>query len=1014
MNLHESTAHPPALDQKLFSPFTAIGPTSLSQTHYAYDHIRTGCKYYSLENQSVTFDKPGCPSHLSIIHINARSILSADKFSEFQVFLHLTKCKWAVICVSETWLRDELEIDRDLVGYTCFFDNRVGGTGGGVAIYVRNDCFKKIQQKSKLIKCTESILLECQFNNAFNMTILQTYRPPNLSHNTFIDELRHAIDHLSAQNKTLLVCGDFNYDLLNMTHNSQTFEFFSVLSSVGLLPLISKPTRAHETCASLIDNIYCNNLSSVHNSGIIFDDTSDHFEVFATLNNKLVFTDSIRVTESKLNYRKINMFTDDLIQSLEGFQHITDPDTACNTLLQAYTASITKYSYQHKVNRKNSSIKPWISPAILSSIINRSKLFALKQKHPSRENKYKYCHYRNILNTIIRVAKHKYIEAQLELNKNNAKRVWDILNEYAIGKTITNRLPRSFMNDDGKQIDNPNEIADNFNNFFSSIGEKLQSKIGICDESPLSYIKQCDNIISELELTSCDELIQIVTNMKNVGAGIDKINGKLFKLTYKTIIHHIVHLVNICLKTGKFPKKLKIAVVKPVFKSGEKSNMNNYRPISILPYLSKVLEKIIHHRIMNHVTNNTILCSNQFGFRKGLSTYMPLLILQDQVTKGFELNKITCGIYLDLKKAFDTVDHGILLKKLGAYGFKNTCLNIINSYLTDRYQCVEYENITSNLRNVNIGVPQGSILGPLLFILYINDFPDVCREASTLLYADDTAIFFQSSNADELQSMLDSYLPLISKWFIINKLSLNTNKTFFQLYNVSERTINIKVKLNDNDIKHSDTVRYLGMFIDTNLKWKSHINHISATVSRNVGVMNRSRFFLGSKHLSLLYNSLVLPYLNYCCLIWGHSSQSLINKLFILQKKAVRIIDNQPKIAHSNPIFAKLKLLKLKDIAKQQSILLMHSVITQNAPFLIGSIFNLSPTNNRASRVTRHFNETFTRKQYCIRTVAWIGPRLWNSLLSPIFPHIAAVPSTKQTIKDITKRQIIEGYLEII
>jgi len=1011
MNLNESSAHPQSLDQKLFSPFTDIGPAGLSQTHYSYENIRTGCKYYSMPTQSVNFDQLK-PDNFTIIHVNARSILSDDKFSEFQVFLHLTKCKWSLICVSETWLQDGLENSRNLDGYSCFFDNRNGGIGGGVAIFARNDCLKKIQIMPKLINCTESILLECQLSNSISITVFQVYKPPNLRNNTFNDEFRHALDYLSSKNKTVFVCGDFNYDLLDMSQNSQTLEFFSSFTSAGFLPLISKPTRAQDASATLIDNIYCNNLSFVLKSGIIFDDTTDHFPIFATINKAMVFNDSIRESKPKFDYRKLPQFNNELIQSLEGFEDITDPELACNTLLHNYSTTIHKYSYQPKVNRKNSSIKPWISPAILASISNRSNLFTLKQKHPSLENKEKYCQYRNILNTIIRCAKQKYIENELESNKNNAKRMWEILNKYAIGKSTTNRLPQSFKNANDVIIDNPYEIADNFNTFFSSIGETLQNAIKPCPDSPLSFLKKCNNLTSELELSSCNELIQIITNMKNVGAGVDNINGKLFKLTYKSIIHYIVHLVNLCLQSGIFPNKLKIAVIKPIFKSGVKTNMNNYRPISILPYLSKVLEKIIHQRIMNHVTNNKILCNNQFGFRKSLSTYMPLLLLQDKVINGFELNKKTCGIYLDLKKAFDTVDHSILLNKLFAYGFTNTFLNMIHSYLTDRYQCVEYLNIKSNLQKINIGVPQGSILGPLLFILYINDFPNVCSEASTLLYADDTAVFFQSDNDNELQNMLDSNLPAISKWFQINKLSLNTNKTFFQYYSVSGQTVNIRVNINNTDIKHSETVKYLGMFIDTDLKWKSHIDHIAATISRNIGIMNRSRFFLGREHLSLLYNSLVLPYLNYCCLIWGHSSQSLTNKLSILQKKAMRIIDNQSRIAHSNPIFVKLKLLKLKDIAKQQSIILMHSVITQQAPTLIRSIFNLSPANHRESRVIRHFNEMFTRKLYRIHTIAWLGPRLWNSLISPIFPQLSSIPITKHRIKEITKCQILQEYVE--
>ena len=1019
MNLIDSSAHPPTLDQHLFEPFTTIGPADISQTHNSFENLRTNCKYFCLPDQaSVGIQEPLNVNHpnvdVSIIHVNARSILSDDKFSEFQVFLHLTKNRWSLICVSETWLHRGSEQMRSLDGYTCYFDNRDAGVGGGVAVYARNNCFKEIRKMPSIIKCTESIHLECHLSGSLSIILFMIYKPPNLSHHTFCDEFGHALDFLSAKDKTVFICGDFNYDLLKMSQNNQTLEFFNVLASTGYLPIISKPTRVYDSGASLIDNMFCNNLSLVKKSGVIFDDTSDHFPIFAIINKQIESKGRTRETKLNFDYSKIPQFTNDLIQSLEGFADITDPEEACDALLQAYSTAQGKYSYHHEVNRKNCAIKPWISPAILASITQRSKLFALKHKYPTPENKRKYTKFRNILNDIIKCAKKNYVESQLELNKNDAKQMWNVLNKFAIGKCTTSHTPKSFKNTNGEILDNPHEIAEGFNTFFSSIGQKLQGSIDPCPGSPLAFINVCNNQVTEAELTNHNELIQIITNMKNVGAGMDNINGKLFKLTYKSIIHHIVHLLNCCLRVGIFPKKLKIAVIKPIFKSGERANMNNYRPISILPYLSKVLEKIIHLRMMNHITNNEIISSSQFGFRKGHSTYMPLLILQDKIMGGFENNKLTCGIYLDLKKAFDTVDHSILLSKLNAYGFSDKFLHLIKSYLNDRYQCVEHQNIKSCMQNITIGVPQGSILGPLLFILYINDLPNVCEQASTLLYADDTAIFFQSDNAGELQNMLNSNLPMLCKWFQINKLSLNASKSFFQLYNISNQNIKIDVSLNGVIIEHADTVRYLGMLIDTNLKWKSHVDHIAAILSRNVGIMNRSKFFLGRKHLLLLYNSLVLPYLNYCCLIWGNSAQSTINKLFILQKKAVRIIESQDRIAHSNPIFVKLQLLKLKDIAKQQSLLVMHSVIRQEAPTLIKSLFNLSPMHHRESRISRHFNEPFTRKLYRIRTIAWFGPRLWNSSISPIFPRIDELPLNKQIIKEVAKRQALVEYTAIM
>ena len=356
-------------------------------------------------------------------------------------------------------------------------------------------------------------------------------------------------------------------------------------------------------------------------------------------------------TQWRFDYHKIPELTDYIVEALVDFELINDPELACDKLISTYTSGINKYSFQHKPNRKNSPIKPWVSPSILASIDTRCTLFKLKQINPSDENKNMYTKYRNILNGVIRKAKQNYIQSQLEASKHDAKKMWETLMTYTIGKTPQNKYPNSFQVDDEKCIETPSEIAENFNAFFSSVGKKLQENIEHVSEHEADLPADTyENTTREIEHTTREELISIITNMKNVGSGLDKINSKIFKQTYAAILDKLVYLINICLTYGKFPSRLKIAVVKPIYKSNDRRLMTNYRPISMLPYISKILEKIIHSRLLQHIETNDILCPNQFGFRKGLSTYMPLIILQDKIMKGFESNKISFGVFLDLKK----------------------------------------------------------------------------------------------------------------------------------------------------------------------------------------------------------------------------------------------------------------------------------------------------------------------------------------------------------------------------
>ena len=1015
--LPECTNYPLSFDQHILSPFVNIGSLNCNLMYHSFENIRTNCKFYDIPASSGVSSLPPslCPDKLSIIHVNARSLLSDDKFSEFQLFIFRTRCRWSIICISETWLCKDLERKRNLDGYTGYFDNRIESSGGGVAIYVNNDVVRETKQLPKLFHCTQSLTIECQLKNNLSILVCQVYKPPNLSNVDFLLELGNALDELQSRNKITFLCGDFNIDLFNLSNGGASLDFFNTSASSGFLPLISKSTRIQDTCYSLIDNIFCNSLSFVNKSGIILDDTSDHFPIFAFLDFTVVPQRRKIEIQQIFDFHKINDLSSHLEQALQDFEMITDPEIACDKIITAYTSGIDKFSYRYSPNRKNTPIKPWISPCILASISYRCDLFKKRQNNPTEENIRRYVNYRNVLNSLIRNAKQKYIEEQLESYKNDAKKLWDIMNTYTRGKTNETQYPNSFKDMKGKQIESHIDIAESFNEFFSTVGANLQQNM---TEHPqdefLFYGDPCKNTIKHLQIVSSNELINIIQHMKNVGHGVDKINARIFKLTYMGIMKQLVHFINICLTQGKFPRRLKIAIIKPIYKSGDKSNLSNYRPISILPYISKILEKVIQNRIMEHIDHNDILDPNQFGFRQGHSTYMPLLILQDKIIRGFEFNKIHCAIYLDLKKAFDTIDHNILLIKLYKYGIEGTALAMIHSYLSNRNQCVEFRNVQSTFRCIDIGVPQGSILGPLLFILYVNDFPKISSKFTTLLYADDTAILFEAGTAAELQNRLNNELPKVCKWLHLNKLTLNTSKTLFQIYNNSKTNVDINITLNGVNISSAETVRYLGVYIDRKLTWEEHIVNISKIISRNIGIISRSRYFLSCRLRYLLYNALVLPYLNYCCLVWGNTSQVHLNKLIIPQKKIVRILDNQPRLAHTDPIYLKLKILKVKDIAKQQAIMVLYNVATQNAPTSIAALFVHIQPDQRPFRAVKHFQEIFTSKLYRTRTISWVGPRLWNSLVAPRFPNINAISqSSKKHIKEIIRNQLIESYQQM-
>ena len=637
----------------------------------------------------------------------------------------------------------------------------------------------------------------------------------------------------------------------------------------------------------------------------------------------------------------------------------------------------------HKVKNCKRPYSPWITKSLLASVRKKNKLYRqlLRSPNPTRELQYKS--YRNKLTHLIRIAKRHYYDQRFASAKNDLKETWKLINEVINKRKCRPPFPSSFRSD-GSILTDPVEIANGFCNYFANVGPNLAAKIPPVNSSFHSFLNDQFNESLILKPTTVEELNGICMSMKSGKApGYDDISMYVIKNTFEVVSEPLKNIINLSFSKGIFPDKLKLAKVIPVFKGDEPDLFTNYRPISLLPNFSKFFEKVMHNRLVEFANSHDIFYQLQFGFRKNHSTALSLTYLVNKIATSIDQNEITAGVFLDLSKAFDTLDHQILFEKLEHYGVCGLALQWIKSYFSNRTQFVQINDTRSSEQIIRCGVPQGSILGPLLFILYINDLPKTTRLAECLLFADDTSIFYSNSDPDHVASVMNSELTKISLWMKSNKLSVNIKKTNYVIFKPKQKSVRMssQISLDSIPLKQVTEVKFLGIYIDEGLTWKSHISYICKKICKSVGIMYRFRFLLSSNTKKSLYYTLIYPYLTYCTTVWSSTYVTNLNRIFLLQKRAVRAMTNSNHLAPSAPLFAQLNIL---DIFKVNSFYIAKFMFSYHQRLLPSPFLNLFPTggqiHNYDTRTSAHFRPHTCRTNIKQFTILYRGPKIWNAL----------------------------------
>ena len=647
-------------------------------------------------------------------------------------------------------------------------------------------------------------------------------------------------------------------------------------------------------------------------------------------------------------------------------------------------------------------LKPWITNNILNKCKKRDNLLndMRKENDPTKKEELRkeYKVLRNRINEEKRQGKKAHNALQFEKNKNNAKDIWK-----GIRSLVNIKSPKSscikVMDENNNLISDPTKIANIFNDHFSSLGSKVQQKIPNQAGDYRSYFrkrrndgKPCINPDGSsffLSPTVPEEIAKIIDALDiSKSTGPNGIPVFLLKMFKEFFSFWLSKLVNLCFETGKFPNLLKTAKVSPLHKKESKLDHLNYRPISLLSVFSKIYEKLIYSRVYSYLDKNNLIYSKHFGFRGGFSTNHAIISITENIRNLLDQGQYVCGVFVDLEKAFDTVHHDILCDKLKFYGLRGNVNDLLKSYLSNRKQFVSINGFDSEIKDVTCGVPQGSSLGPLLFLLYINDFRLCLEKTSSGHFADDTFIIYNSKKLKTIETVVNTELKQVIKWLRLNKLSLNAAKTELIFFHSKKRPVNydsISIKFNGFKLTLVDHVKYLGMYLDSYLNWEYHIHELSKKLSRANGILSKLRYNVPSEICLKVYYSIFYSHLINGCNIWGLTSEENIYKIEVLQKKCIRILTFSPFNSHTNELFRDLKILKVRDVIKLYQLKLVYDFLNNRLPSDLMSLFRRSSDVHQTqvlnSSVNNHlYIPRIRTSTYGNKSIRYHCAKLWNEV----------------------------------
>lgn len=920
---------------------------------------------------------------LHFVHLNTRSLI--PKLSELRLIAFKTKA--AVIALTETWLDSSVsDSEISIEGYSVYRHDR-DRHGGGVCLYVSNSI--AVNYRPDLIDARlEALWVELLLPKTKPIHVGVCYRPPKDS--TFLSLFEGIIAKLRSDCE-LIILGDFNINYC-IRSGSLFDKYEHILQMFAFKQLIDTPTRVTSACSSILDHIICNFKNKISQSGTVSVGLSDHFLTYCTRKiskGQIRHHNTIKLRSMK-NFTKEKLLSAIDIADWSGV-FCSDVDRAWCEFKNVFSSIIDQISPIKEVRLKIRT-EPWMNSEILDLIRLRDQLLHQFKREQKQDLYSDYCKMRNKVQREVKKAKSNYFQVKIEENKNYPKKLWEHLK--ALGySSKTKDHSQVVLNIDDELCFNASRIANYVNKFFTSVAGTLvgnlpppSGKFDTSSEAFKGYYGKLGVTHDSFKLVtvSVDFVFKELRSLNpNKSTGLDEIPAKFLREGADALKDKLTHIINLSIHTNTVPTDFKSARVRPLFKKNSRLDVGNYRPVSILCVVSKLLEKAVYHQLESYLCENNILYNFQSGFRGAYSTDTCLVHLTDYIRNEISIGNYTGMVLLDLQKAFDTVDHVILLEKLQAMGVSS--VDWFRSYLTGRRQIVNINKVDSGPLNITCGVPQGSILGPLLFLCYVNDMAISVR-CKLLLYADDSILLVSGKDLQCIADSLGVELESCRKWLVDNKLSLHLGKTESILFG-SKRKLNkagiFSVTCNGETIQSSKSANYLGVILDASLTSDSIAENVLKKAGARLKFLYRQARFLNEKTRKTLCMALIMCHFDYSSSSWFSSTSSHYkNKLQVMQNKVVRFILNKGPRAHiGQEELNRVGFLDVEDRVKQLKLGLVFKIFHGRCPdYLKVDFKRVSSVHNYSTRGSLYNFKVPRVNGQAQHTFYSTAINLWNSL----------------------------------